>query len=279
MKAGTSTLHRLLSSHPEIFMSEAKEPAFFADPAALLADSRLVSSHGFAGDELKYLDLFKHSDAVRYRGESSTHYTKRPRITNVAERMVAFSPGSHIIYVVRDPIERALSHYLHAVRNKMEWRECSQAIRANPFYIKVSEYAYQITPFVSLFGQDRVKLVCFEEMVSEPASVVADLFRWLDVDDRVVDCSTLPHKNRTPETVLLPRGPVSHRAYRAAMSAKRFGPRAKKLSKRTAKLLTREIGKDEIREPDVIEYLRDALDPTVELLQDMFDLEFPRWSW
>ena len=49
MRSGTTALHEVLGNHPQIFMSDVKEPAHFADPAELAMDSRVASAAGFCG--------------------------------------------------------------------------------------------------------------------------------------------------------------------------------------------------------------------------------------
>ena len=109
MKSGTTTLHEYLDSHPQIAMSRIKEPGFFVEELTLRQ-----------GEDW-YLSLFEQDDRFRYRGESSTHYTKLPVFRGVAERLSRFNPEARLIYIMRNPIERLVSHYWHNIAGPTIW--------------------------------------------------------------------------------------------------------------------------------------------------------------
>ena len=100
LKCGTTSIHHYLGLHPEIQMSKPKELNFFV--------SELNWDLG--------LDWYKARFDARFevRGESSPHYTNLPRFTGVAERIRQHCPDAKLIYMVRDPIKRVLSHWVHA---------------------------------------------------------------------------------------------------------------------------------------------------------------------
>ena len=63
------------------------------------------------------------------RGETSPHYTNRPRFAGVAERMrETLGPDARIVYMVRNPLDRLLSHYLHNVGGGYESRDLADAV-------------------------------------------------------------------------------------------------------------------------------------------------------
>ena len=104
MKSGTTTLHEYLGSHPEICMSDRKEPGYF------------VEEYGWSNGVDWYLRQFSGDGKEKYLGESTTDYTKLPRFKGVARRIAEFNPGAKIMYLLRDPIERTISHYWWRVR-------------------------------------------------------------------------------------------------------------------------------------------------------------------
>ena len=122
MKSGTSSLHNYLATHPEIYMSEFKEPQYFADLG------KDISRNQFPTEEA-YLSLFKNAGNAKIIGESSTNYSKIPEFTGVPQRIKAFSPEAKIIYIMRDPIERALSHYWERVKRYLEGRDLLTTIK------------------------------------------------------------------------------------------------------------------------------------------------------
>src|SRR6185295_6140807 len=103
MKCGTSTLHVQLAAQPGFFMSEPKEPNFFSDDAE------------FARGEGWYRGLFAGAGEGDLRGESSTHYTKLPTHPRTVERLASeLGRDLRFVYVVRHPVDRLVSHYVHA---------------------------------------------------------------------------------------------------------------------------------------------------------------------
>ena len=101
MKGGTSALHSYLAEHPQVGMSKPKETDFFSRP-----------DHG--GHDLAWYRS-RFSGSGPQFGESSTNYTKRHLFDGVVDRMQPVLPDVRLIFLARDPIERAVSHFLHNV--------------------------------------------------------------------------------------------------------------------------------------------------------------------
>ena len=89
----------------------------------------------------------------RSAGETSPHYTNLPRFTGVAERMrELLGAESRIVYMVRDPIDRMLSHYLHNVGGGYESRPLEEALGdPDSAYVARSRYAMQLEPYLEGF--------------------------------------------------------------------------------------------------------------------------------
>ena len=257
-------------------MSSFKEPAFVANPSELATDSRIIAAAGYAGNRDRYSMLFADSGAVRYRGESSTHYTKMPRITGVADRIAAQSPDARIIYLVRDPVERTLSHYRYAVRAREERRPVLEAIQKEPFYSSVSHYAMQIRPYLDRFGADRVQVCELEDLIQRPQQGLADLVAWLGLEpDHEV---SFARHNAGPEQVDVVRGPgLLHRAARttAYRRMRRFVPSGPRDAIRS--LLLRPADDSELRNDDAVEYLRRIHEPQTVELEQLLGRRFELW--
>jgi len=173
MKSGSTTLHHYLSEHPQIFMSHEKEPGFFVPE--IWGDR----------DEREYKELFSGVTTEKYIGESSTHYTKQPTYSRVADKIYNYNPKSRILYIVRHPIKRAISHYLHNRRDlhlHAERRHILRALQQDAVYTAYSNYAMQISPYFDLFGKGRVMIVSFEMLISDPEFVLREIYEWLGVD-------------------------------------------------------------------------------------------------
>lgn len=172
MKSGSTTLHDYLAEHPEIFMSPEKEPGFF------------VPELWKTKKTTEYNQLFATSSYEKYRGESSTHYTKLPTYSGVAERIYQYNPDARILYIVRHPVKRTISHYLHNRRDLYlyaENRPILKAIEQDESYTAYSNYAMQIKPYYEKFGEKNIQVILFEEMIASPETVLKELFKWLGV--------------------------------------------------------------------------------------------------
>ena len=173
MKSGTTTLHDYLSEHPEIFMSQDKEPGFFVDK---------IWKNRPRDD---YEKLFHRATNEKYLGESSTHYTKLPTFPGVAEKIYQYNPSAKILYIVRHPIERAISHYYHNRRDLLfsaEKRSIYRAFTEDNTYMAYSNYAMQIEPYLKLFGSNNLLIIVFENIISGSANDLFKIFNWLNIE-------------------------------------------------------------------------------------------------
>ncbi|MEX2430634.1 MAG: sulfotransferase, partial [Dehalococcoidia bacterium] len=104
MKSATTTLCELLATHPQAFVCEPKEPEFFCKDE--------VYSRGWPW----YQSLFRSALHKKAVGEGSTSYTKKLLFPRTASRIAAHVPDARLIYIVRHPIERIESHWMHSLR-------------------------------------------------------------------------------------------------------------------------------------------------------------------
>jgi hypothetical protein len=197
MKSGTTSLHQYLSRHPDAFMSEPKEPGFFVE--------ELAWSRGWGW----YLNLFARAGEAQIVGESSTHYAKLPTYGGVADRIRRFNPHARFVYVMRDPLDRIVSHYWHNVRNlhlEAERRPFARAILEDPAYLAYSDYAMQIEPYLQLFGRERLFVLTFESLMAEPQVVVGHLCGWLGIADAIPPEVFSARWNGRPDVLSKARG-------------------------------------------------------------------------
>ncbi len=189
MKCGTSTLHAQLNLQPQFFMSEPKEPNFFANDEI------------YAKGESWYRSLFAAAPEGAIKGESSTHYTKLPTYPKTVERLAALIPSAKFVYVTRDPFERLISHYIH------EWTQgvitCSieEAIEKHPELIDYSRYGFQLQPFVERFGSERILNVEFERMTAEPQATLERIAAFLGAKGEVRWRDDLEAQNVSAERI------------------------------------------------------------------------------
>lgn len=156
MKAATSTFHEQLARQEGIFMSEEKEPCFFSDDSV------------FARGEEWYRSLFAEAPEGSLRGESSTHYTKLPTYPDTVRRMRALVPDAKLIYILRHPIDRLVSQYVHEWTVNRIRVGIEEAIERHEELVAYSRYAWQVAPYLEAFGPDRVLPVLFDSLSSRP---------------------------------------------------------------------------------------------------------------
>lgn len=170
MKSGTTSLYKGLASHPKIFMSAIKESRYFVDKAQWLRGPG------------RYLKLFAKAHNESYLGEASPAYTILPWSKGVAKRIFQFNSLAKIIYIMRDPFDRIVSHYRHYLDRGEETRVLSEAVRQSCEFLILSYYAYQLKPYLESFPRDAVYIDTFESMKESPISFYKRLFLWLGVD-------------------------------------------------------------------------------------------------
>jgi hypothetical protein len=172
MKSGTTTLYHDLLTHPRVFMPEVKEPDN-------LASDEVLTEPGLAA----YRALFRDARPEQLCAEASTAYTKQPWITGVPERALrVLGPNVKLIYIMRDPVSRALSQYRHMLCNAAVPEDIDFAFRRQKNLVEFSRYAMQLEPWIATFGRDALKAVCFERYVADRPAGVSEVLSFLGVD-------------------------------------------------------------------------------------------------
>lgn len=170
LKCGTTSLHHYLNLHPEIAMSRPKELNFFVEELNWPLGTDWYASHFDA--------------AAPVRGETSPHYTNRPRFEGVARRLAEAAPDVRLIYMVRDPVDRMLSHYLHNIGGGYDDRTLEEALgEPDTAYVDRGRYFFQLEPFLDHLNRDRIELVTREELKTDRAATMRRVFSFLGVDE------------------------------------------------------------------------------------------------
>lgn len=174
MKSATSTLHTQLEAQPGFFMSTPKEPNFFSD------DDQWAKGLDW------YEGLFADARRGQICGESSTHYTKLPDLPDALRRLAETLPNPRLIYIMRDPIDRLVSHYIHAWSERTIETTIDEAVDRHPPLIDYGRYAMQIRPWLDRFGKDRILPLFFERMLAHPQEELRRACRFLGYEDEPV---------------------------------------------------------------------------------------------
>ena len=189
MKAATSTLHDQLAQQRGIAMSEPKEPCFFSDDEVF---ARGLEWYGMCLTAAAEGDL---------RGESSTHYAKLPSLPHAAERLHAHRPDARIVYVLRQPIDRLVSHFMHGWSEGWYGDSIAEAVERDASLVDYGRYAMQLRPWLDRFGADRVLLVAYDVLRSRPQEELDRLGRFLGADSPLIWRDDLGARNVSTERI------------------------------------------------------------------------------
>jgi hypothetical protein len=173
MKSATTTLHEQFARQPGIFMSRPKEPNFFSN------DENYARGWGWYGS------LFRPAGLDDLRGESSTHYTKLPTHPRTVDRMVRDLPRLKLIYVMRHPIDRLISQYVHEVTAGRVTVGLREALGRHPELIDYSRYSMQLQPFLDAYGFNGVLPVFFSRLVTHSQAELERIGRFLGHEGRL----------------------------------------------------------------------------------------------
>src|SRR5215210_1482405 len=186
MKSGTTALYYYLEQHPEIYMSPVKEPTFFSSQEQENA-ADAVTNIG------TYQHLFRGGSDKKAIGEASHSYLYDP---GAAAEIRRYVPEAKLIAILRNPIDRAHSHFLHMVRSGTEpLDDFAQALqeevgihkeRTFQDYIGRGLYYNQLRRYFGTFPREQVRVYLYEDLSGAPISTVQDAFRFLKVDDSFV---------------------------------------------------------------------------------------------
>lgn len=161
MKCGTSTLAAQLGAQQGLFMTDPKEPNYFSDDPV----------HARGPDW--YAGLFATAAPGDLRGEASTHYTKRPDYPQTLPRMQAALPEVRLVYMIRNPLVRLVSHYIHAWSEGTLSDPLEGALTHHASLVQYGLYGWQIAPFVEAYGREAILLTSLERLKAEPQAELA----------------------------------------------------------------------------------------------------------
>jgi len=193
-KAGTTSLYFYLKEHPEIFLHERKELRFF---------SQMRGNFKGPGDEdvnrtitktiEEYKKFFLSTKNKKTIGDVSPDYLYY--FKNSIKNIKRFLGDPKILIILRNPIDRAFSHYLHFVRDGRETLSFEGALKEEGkrralnwewawYYKDVGFYYNQVKAYLENFS--KVKVYLYDDLKKDPLSLVQDIYRFLEVDDSFI---------------------------------------------------------------------------------------------
>ena len=268
MKSGTTGLYMDLSSHPQVFRGENKE-------THALCDDEILTESGAAA----YSEHYARARPDQLIVDASTDYSKRPDFEKVADRAVKLLPADFkVIYIVRDPIERIISHHHHEYTAGNAGRNIDEEVRRLPCFIDYSRYAYQLEPWLEAIGMQRIHVIRFEDYVHCRTRVLEELCRFLRLDHNLLVLNQDKVYNKSA------RKPVRNRFWDVVFHSAAY----RRIIRRTLSpslrltlmqwLLPRGSLRPDDPNPETIQWLRVQLADDVAKLQALLKSERPLWE-
>lgn len=266
-KSGTSSLHAYLDTHPEIAMSRQKELNFFGRAENL---ERLPW----------YLEQF--DPAFEVRGESSPSYSQYPRLVGQPDRIRWLNPEMRLIYLVRDPIPRAIAHWAQQVSAGEETRSFGDAFAdldpKRNLYLCASSYATQLEDYLRCFPPTQILVIDQHELRYRRGETLRDVFSFLGVDSRFWSPMFEREVNRGADQRRLTNLGATLRGSPAGSAVRRM-PQGIRLG---AGRVARRMLSRRVRRPDLGIDLRASLEqvlaPEMERLRELTGRGFETWS-
>ena len=187
MKAGTVSLRHYLDEHPDVFLGRGGK---FGEPNYFIAEDNWPRGRGW------YESLFDGAGGTVAIGECSPSYTMAPAFRGVPERMAQVVPDARLVYVVRDPIARMQSMYMHQVSAGRE-RRCAEAALLDDRYLGPSLYGFQLAAFLDYFDRSQVLVIASEVLRDRPRGALSAVFGHLAVDPAAADLNERHHDHRS----------------------------------------------------------------------------------
>jgi hypothetical protein len=225
-KSGTTSLYRYLKSHPEIYLSPIKEPRYFAFP-----DTRpvFVGPHRTLPVVWKIADyrrLFEARTTQPVAGEMSPLYLYHQCSPGAIHKLI---PNAKLIAILRDPAERAYSHFCHNRRDGLEpladfaaALDAEEKRIAKGWYSKYhyrnhGYYARQLRRYLELFPREQMLILVYDDMVADCPGFLKRICSFLGVDEN----HSFDTSERDNVTVGIPRTFILRRLLSSAGPAKR----------------------------------------------------------
>ncbi|MEK7137943.1 MAG: sulfotransferase [Patescibacteria group bacterium] len=169
-RTGTTHLSTLLAEHPEICFSSRKELHYFN------------FDHIYSQGQTYLAKYFNHCPAGKIKGEWSTDYLYSPA---AAQRIKEHNPNVKLLICLREPVERAYSHFLLQKYSAsiMPFQSFRQAVTGHDKYnyLKLGFYSQPLRYYLSLFPRQNILILIYEEVVNNPEQAIGAIYEFLGV--------------------------------------------------------------------------------------------------
>lgn len=264
-KAATTSLYHYLGAHPEVFVSPGKELNYF------------VAEQGWSNGPTWYEAQFDGAGGSIARGEASPSYTMYPAFTGVPARIAALVPDVRLVYLVRHPIERMRSSYLHGLSRGTEHRPIDVALVHDLRYQNATMYGMQLDQYLRHFSADQLLVIRSEDLRDHRADTLRKVFVHLgvDPDPPTVDSNVEHHRS---EYKRVPWG-MTRSLMGLSSYARALGAAPTAVQRVHARLMYRPAEPADTRlTPEVERGILERLRPDLELLCQQLNLDADPWG-
>lgn len=197
-KCGTTSVCDILSQHPEVFVTDPKEP------------------HFFVFDEFEewlpwYEKLFDGAKGCRAAGEGSVSYTLPHNAELAAERIKRWAPNCRLVYMVRHPVRRLESDWKMRTIEGQRPGPLERAVHDHPDLVTIGAYWRQLSVYRRYFSDEQIHVCFLEDLVERPDRELIRILKHIGVNPDLVPSSAGERRN-------------SAEARRRQVAVRRLGP-------------------------------------------------------
>ena len=263
MRAGTSTLHDMLDAQPGLSLPAMKETDYF------LFSKNHDRGAGWYRQRFSSLSLCC--------GDVSPNYAKRDVFPEAPQLLQEANPQAKIIYLLRDPVERALSQYRHHILLGGELAPGDLLTSGEGRHIiATSRYEWQLEPWRALFDDGSILLICLEDLVASPDETLARIGTFLGVD--ITGHGAISEANSSDTLSRLPGWWAGLRETPLGLALRSALPRA--LAERLKRSVSAKTSHRTVPKVpgSIIDDIRETLAPDTAALRQSTGLPFDQWS-
>ncbi|GAB64079.1 MAG: sulfotransferase [Candidatus Jettenia sp.] len=214
-KSGTTSLFYYLKQHSDIYLPVRKELHYFSYECLeknINGPGDKVTLSSLCATKKEYKSHYEAVKNERMIGDVSPSYLY---FSNISEKIFSELGQIKIVTILRNPVEKAYSQYMHLVRDNHEILSFYDALMAERErmelgwsdiwrYAESSLYTERVKKYISVFGRDNIKILLFEDLVDDPEKVMRELFEFLRVDTNFCcDTSKVYNKTGKPKSSLI----------------------------------------------------------------------------
>ncbi len=179
-KSGTTTLYDYLCKHPEIYMTTPKSLAFFSRDDNYVKGIEWYASH------------FEQATLQQICGEASPCQTHWPQYPQSSERIAKHLPNIKLLYIMRNPVDRAYSQYVQNIKSDQRNKRClkieetfEESVKYNKYIIETGNYLKQIELYLRFFPEESFLFLLMEDLIKDPKTTLDKIYEFIGVDRSV----------------------------------------------------------------------------------------------